>query len=149
MEIHHSMVFNLLFYISFIIFIFGLIYKVSIWFSRKIGILAKDISTSRRVFSAVRGILGVIFSSKILTLVKVFILDVLLQRRILKEDFLRWLMHMLMFYGFMLLLLMHALDDIITGSIFKEYYSTLNPYFFLRDLFGIMMIAGLGIAIYR
>ncbi len=143
------MVFNLLFYISFIIFIFGLIYKVSIWFSRKIGILAKDISTSRRVFSAVRGILGVIFSSKILTLVKVFILDVLLQKRILKEDFLRWLMHMLMFYGFMLLLLMHALDEIITGSIFKEYYSTLNPYFFLRDLFGIMMIAGLGIAIYR
>ncbi|MEA3280469.1 MAG: 4Fe-4S dicluster domain-containing protein [Thermodesulfobacteriota bacterium] len=143
------MVFNLLFYISFIIFIFGLIYKVSIWFSRKIGILAKDISTSRRVFSAVRGIFGVFFSSKILTIVKVFILDVLLQRRILKEDFLRWLMHMLMFYGFMLLLLMHGLDDIITGSIFKEYYSTLNPYFFLRDLFGVMVIAGLGIAVYR
>ncbi|MFH1673585.1 MAG: 4Fe-4S dicluster domain-containing protein [Pseudomonadota bacterium] len=143
------MVFNALLYISLAIFILGLVYKISTWFSRKIGISAKDITTSERVFAAAKGILGVIFSSKILVLIKVFILDVLLQKRILKENLLRWLMHMLIYGGFMLLLLMHALDEVITVSLFSEYYSTLNPFLFLRDLFGVMVIAGLGIAVYR
>jgi heterodisulfide reductase subunit C/nitrate reductase gamma subunit len=143
------MAFNVLLYISLAIFILGLIYKISTWFSLKIGISAKDITTSERVFAAAKGILGAIFSSKILVLMKVFILDVLLQRRILKENLLRWLMHMLIYGGFMLLLLMHALDEVITVSLFSEYYSTLNPFLFLRDLFGVMVIAGLGIAVYR
>lgn len=143
------MSFNMLLYISLFVFIFGFAYRVYTWFTHKVGVLPEHVTASRRVSAAVRGIFGAVFSSKILILIKVFILDVLLQKRILKEDFLRWLMHMLVFYGFMLLLLMHGLDEIITGPIFKEYYSTLNPYFFLRDLFGIMVIAGLGIAIYR
>jgi heterodisulfide reductase subunit C/nitrate reductase gamma subunit len=45
--------------------------------------------------------------------------------------------------------LMHALDSFITTSLFKEYYSTLNPFLFLRDFFGIMVLAGLMIAVYR
>ncbi|MCK5194686.1 MAG: hypothetical protein KAQ71_12815, partial [Desulfobulbaceae bacterium] len=143
------MVFNLLLYISLAIFTFGLIYKISTWFSRSIGISAKEIPTSQRVSAAVKGIASVIFSAKIVTLIKVFFLDVLLQHRIIKEDFLRWLMHMLIYSGFMLLLLMHALDEIVTAKLFSEYYSTINPYFFLRDLFGLMVIVGVGIAIYR
>jgi len=143
------MVFNLLLYISLAIFTFGLIYKISTWFSRSIGISAKEIPTSQRVSAAVKGIASVIFSAKIVTLIKVFFLDVLLQHRIIKEDFLRWLMHMLIYSGFMLLLLMHALDEIVTAKLFSEYYSTINPYFFLRDLFGLMVIVGGGIAIYR
>ncbi len=141
--------FTLFLYTSLVIFILGLIYKVFSWFSRKIGISAKDVTTSERVFAAAKGILKVIFSSKILILIKVFILDVVLQKRILKENFLRWFMHMLIYGGFMLLLLMHALDEVITVSLFSEYYSTLNPFLFLRDLFGIIMITGLGIAMYR
>ena len=143
------MVFNVLLYTSLFVFISGIIYKIYTWFSWEIGISSRNISKSERLTAAFKGMARVIFSAKILILIKVFILDVVLQKRILKEDFLRWLMHMLIFYGFMLLLLMHGLDEIITGSIFKEYYSTLNPYFFLRDLFGIMVIAGLGIAVYR
>ena len=143
------MVFNVLRYTSLFVFISGIIYKIYTWFSWEIGISSRNISKSERLTAAFKGMLGVIFSAKILILMKVFILDVVLQKRILKEDCLRWLMHTLIFYGFMLLLLMHGLDEIITGSIFKEYYSTLNPYFFLRDLFGIMVIAGLGIAVYR
>ncbi|OPX34126.1 MAG: hypothetical protein B1H12_10645 [Desulfobacteraceae bacterium 4484_190.2] len=49
----------------------------------------------------------------------------------------------------MLLLLMHALDGIITEALFSEYASTLNPFMFLRDSFGFMVIVGIGIAIYR
>jgi len=143
------MIFSLLLYISLAVFTFGLIYKISTWFSRTIGISAKQIPTSERVSAAVKGILGSIFSGKILTLIKVFILDVVLQIKILKEDSLRWLMHMLIYAGFMLLLLMHALDNFISEPLFTDYYSTINPFMFLRDLFGLMVIIGIGIAIYR
>jgi heterodisulfide reductase subunit C/nitrate reductase gamma subunit len=143
------MLFTVLLYTSLLVFLLGLFYKVSTWFSRKIGIASQNFTTSERISAAVKGILKVIFSPKILILAKVFILDVVLQRRILKEDFIRWLMHMLIFSGFMMLLLMHALDSFITASLFKEYYSTVNPFLFLRDFFGIMVFAGLGIAVYR
>jgi len=97
------MVFNTLLYISLIIFALGLIYKFYTWCSMKIGISARDYTPSQRLSAFVKGIARVVFSSKILILVKVFILDVVLQRRILKENFARWLMHMLIYGGFMLL----------------------------------------------
>jgi len=143
------MIFNVLLYAALIIFSLGMIYKISTWFSHKVGISADQITTAERVSAAVKGVGGTIFSPKIGILVKVFILDVLLQRRILKEDALRWAMHMLIYGGFMLLLLMHALDALITEPLFDQYYSTLNPFFFLRDFFGLWVVAGLTLAVYR
>ena len=143
------MLFNVLLYTSLFVFISGLIYKIYTWFSWKIGFSSRNISRSERLIAAFKGMVRVIFSAKILILIKVFILDVVLQKRILKEDFLRWLMHILIYTGFVLLLLMHALDKHITSFLFSEYYSTLNPFFFLRNLFGVLVIAGLTIAIYR
>lgn len=143
------MVFNVLLYISLGIFILGLIYKAYTWFSRKIGISAQDYTPAQRFSAAVKGTAGVIFSSKILSLIKAFILDVVFQRRALKEDFLRWMMHMLLYGGFMLLLLMHALENFISAKLFSDYHSTVNPFMFLRDLFGFMVLIGIGIAIFR
>jgi heterodisulfide reductase subunit C/nitrate reductase gamma subunit len=143
------MFYDIALYVSLAIFGIGMIYKISNWFRRSIGINPSDITTSKRVSAAVKGVLGTVFSGKIFILIKVFFVDVILQIRILREDFLRWLMHMLIFGGFMLLLLMHALDGIITEALFSEYASTLNPFMFLRDLFGFMVIVGIGIAIYR
>jgi heterodisulfide reductase subunit C/nitrate reductase gamma subunit len=136
-------------YISLVIFLLALIYKVASWFRYRIGIGAGEIPTSTRFFSALKGILSTIFSAKILTLLKVFVLDVLLQFRILREDFLRWVMHIFIYGGFMLLLLMHALDKTITAALWKNYYPTVNPFMFLRDLFGAMVIVGVIIAIFR
>ncbi|HSQ85077.1 MAG TPA: hypothetical protein VLM43_10155, partial [Desulfobacterales bacterium] len=143
------MVFNVLLYISLGIFILGLIYKAYTWFSMKIGISAQDYTPAQRFSAAVKGTVGVIFSSKILRLIKAFILDVVFQRRALKEDFLRWMMHMLLYGGFMLLLLMHALENFISAKLFSDYHSTVNPFMFLRDLFGFMVLIGIGIAIFR
>jgi heterodisulfide reductase subunit C len=143
------MVFDILFYTSLAIFIFGLIFKVSTWFTRKIGIFAYQVTAAERVSAATKGILVTVFSPKILVLIKVFILDVALQFRIVREDFLRWLMHMLIFWGFILLVGMHALETVISEPLFSNYYSTVNPFMFLRDLFGFMVIIGIGIAIYR
>ena len=143
------MFYDIALYGSLAVFGIGMIYKLFNWFRRSIGINASKMKTSKRISAAIKGILGTVFSVKISTLIKVFIVDVIVQVRILREDFLRWLMHMLIYGGFMLLLLMHALDSFITASLFSEYASTLNPFMFLRDLFGFMVIVGIGIAIYR
>jgi heterodisulfide reductase subunit C len=141
--------FTTLLYLALAIFAIGVIYRFYVWISRPIGVLSAGITTSQRFTAAIKGIGGAIFSPKIGLLIKSSFLDVLLQQKILKQDWLRWLMHSFIFAGFMLLLLFHALDETITEALFSDYYSTVNPYFFLRDLFGLMVLIGLGIAVYR
>ena len=77
------------------------------------------------------------------------ILDVLLLRRTARTGRMRWVMHMLIFYGFMGLLLFHALDDQITLAFFDDYQPTLNPWQWLRNLFGLMVLAGVFLGLWR
>ena len=49
----------------------------------------------------------------------------------------------------MLLFLWHGLAPIFTATIFPDYSATVNPFFFLRNLFGLLVIIGLAIAAYR
>jgi len=142
------MFFTMSLYIALAVFLLGLAYKVSTWFRYSLGD-ARGISTSARFSAAIKGIILTLFSGRVLTLLKVFSLDVLLQRKVLQEDFLRWFMHMCLYGGFMLLLLMHALDKFITAPLFPDYSATINPFLFLRDLFGALVIIGIAIAIYR
>jgi len=141
--------FNFLFFTALIIFLLGLIYKISKWFTKKFGDAGKNFTAFQRVTSAAKGIVQILFSSKLLLVLKALLVDVLLQGRVFKEDALRWLAHMLIFYGFMLLLLLHALDSVVTEALFNDYYATLNPFFFLRDLFGAMVLVGVGMAVFR
>jgi heterodisulfide reductase subunit C/nitrate reductase gamma subunit len=143
------MFFNVTLYIALIVFGIGSLYKISTWFGCKIGVAARDISPSGRAFAAIKGIISTLFSPKILTLLRVFLVDVVLQMKTLQEDGLRWLMHLCIYWGFMLLLLMHALDKFITSPLFPDYQSTVNPFLALRDIFGAMVLIGIGIAIYR
>jgi heterodisulfide reductase subunit C/nitrate reductase gamma subunit len=141
--------FDILLYISLTLFLLGLIYKVSSWFIKKFGFIGRTATTAQRVRSAASGILHVIFSIKILVVFKAILIDVLLQGRVFKEDVVRWLAHMLIFYGFMLLLLMHALDSMTAAVWFSDYYPTVNPFLFLRDLFGALVLIGVALAAVR
>ncbi len=141
--------FNFLFFTALIIFLFGLFYKISRWFTQKFGEVGQNFTALQRVASAAKGIVRVLFSPKILLVLKTLLVNVLLQARVFKEDIPRWLAHMLIFYGFMLLVLMHALDSEITEPLFTDYYPTVNPFFLLRDLFGAMVLVGVGMAIFR
>jgi nitrate reductase gamma subunit len=145
------MFFKFALYISLIIFGTGMVYKLSAWFWQKIGTGEKDIPISSRINGAVKGVGGILISLKLLTLIKAFFLDVLLQTRILKDqdDRILWIMHLLIFIGFIMLILMHALGSIITTSLFPDYQPTLNPFLFLRNLLGLFVIAGLALAVVR
>ena len=137
-------------YISLAICLAGIVFKVIRWHSRCIGTVAAEYSTSQRFLSSIKGILVSLLNPlKLLIIVKTKILDVIFQLRILRESKIRWIMHMLIFAGFILLLFMHALGSVIMERVADEYYSTINPYFFLRNLFGLMVYAGIIIAIVR
>ncbi len=143
------MIFQVTLYLSLFIFGIGIVYRVYTWLHYSIGEGAKNISTAERFLSALKGTFRTIFSGKIFRLLQIFLLDVILQRRILKEDFLRWLMHMCIFSGFMLLLLMHGLEKFTTAALFPDYSPTLFPFSFLRNVFFALVIAGLVLAVYR
>lgn len=102
-----------------------------------------------RISAALQGTLGVIFSGRIVQVIKSLVVDLLLQKRIFDKNLLRWTAHTLIFTGFILLLLMHAMGSLVSESIFSNYQPTLSPFLFLRDLFGLMVLAGLAIAVYR
>ncbi|NVL91821.1 MAG: 4Fe-4S dicluster domain-containing protein [Desulfobacterales bacterium] len=143
------MAYSIALYICLAIFIVGLLYKACTWFSLKTSVDSKTIPTARRFSSAMKGTILTLFSVKILTLIEVFFLDIILQRKVFKEDPFRWLTHILIYGAFMLLLLMHALDKFITSAIFADYSAYINPFMFLRDLFGALVIIGICMAIYR
>src|SRR4030043_85871 len=143
------MFFTVSLYISLVIFALGLIYKVSSWFRLTLDREDEASKPGTRVSAALKGVLLTLFSGKIFRLVKAFFYDILFQSRILRESLLRWVMHMCLFWGFVLLLLMHALEKYISYSLFKDYSPTLNPFLFLRNVFGLMVLVGVGISIYR
>ncbi len=143
------MFYSISLYSALAIFTAGLIYKVLSWFTRKTTVDSKAISTSKRVSAALRGITLAILSPQIVTLGKAFILDAILQRKVFREDPLRWTAHILIYAAFMLLLVMHGLDKLITAAIFDNYSPTINPFLFLRDLFGALVVIGIALAVYR
>jgi len=143
------MLFKVSLYIALVLFLVGLIYKVSFWFRLTLGGETETARPGQRFSAALKGILLTLFSRKIFRLVKAFFFDILFQSRILRESSLRWVMHMCLFWGFLLLFLMHALEKYVSYSLFKDYSATLNPFLFLRNLFGLMVMVGVGISIYR
>ena len=140
------MAYTIQLYIALSIFGIGLIYKIYGWFRFSIGIHKPGITPRARVRAALKGLFRVLFSRKILTLIKVLITDVLLQRHVLKQDALRWVMHMLMYAGFTFLFFAHALDKIIITSLFDPYFLTLNPFLMIS---GLMVMSGIIITCYR
>jgi len=145
------MLFSVALYISLAIFVLGMGYRVSLWFRNKVGPYAATPPAQGRVAAAIKGCFSTILSRKAGSLCKIFITDVVFQSGMLKDrkDKLVWVMHMCIYGGFMLLLLMHALDRFITSQLFADYQPTLNPFLFLRNAFGVFLLIGLILAVIR
>jgi len=136
-------------YTALVIFGIGLLFKIITWMTMTPSRASRELSFGERLTATVKGIVATLFSAKLLTVLKVLVLDGVLQRRVLIESPFRWLIHILIYGGFMLLVLMHALDGLITAKLFDTYAPTVNPFVFLRDLFGLLVIVGVILACYR
>jgi succinate dehydrogenase/fumarate reductase-like Fe-S protein/nitrate reductase gamma subunit len=125
--------------LALIICTIGVVWRVSRWFWKRGGEAITPPFESPALswyLLAVRG-------------VWIFFLDVVLLARTGRTSRLRWLAHCLVFYGFMGLLLLHAMDETITANVFPAYEPTLDPWQFLRNLFGVMTLVGLALMTWR
>jgi heterodisulfide reductase subunit C/nitrate reductase gamma subunit len=103
----------------------------------------------KRIIALWESLWNHVVSAQILLMIKAIFLDGLLQVRVFKSSPFRWLAHMSIFWGFVLLLLFHALDDYLSVFVFSDYASTINPYMFLRNLCGVFVLSGIIMALYR
>ncbi len=143
------MFFQLSLLLALAICLSGLIYKTWSWLTVSINKEEERYSPRQRAAAALAGLGRVVFSARIGAMLKALVLDGLLQQRSLSHSVLAWLAHIFIFFGFMGLLLLHALGEQITASLFSDYYPTLDPWLFLRDLLGVMVLVGVGLVICR
>ncbi|HUJ85606.1 MAG TPA: 4Fe-4S dicluster domain-containing protein [Burkholderiales bacterium] len=132
-------------YASLVLCALGLAWRASAWFRLRIGPDARDVAWWQRVAAAFRGAASALFGSRMPHLLAALLLDVLLLRRLFAREKLRWTGHLLVVVGFTLLLLMHALAPLVSAKLLPGYQATLDPYLFLRDLFGVMILAGVAL----
>lgn len=140
MEYQDTIFFKTALWISLFISFAGIIYRLIRCLTTN-----KEKNFFKKIASIAKESIFIIFSRKIFLIIWIIIRDILLQIRLFKESKIRWLAHILIFWGFMGLIIEHALGKLI----FPNYYSTLNPFMFLRDLFTALVISGLIISILR
>lgn len=136
-------------YLALAICLMGCLWRICRWFTISIGPESSVSSPGRRLVAACRAVLGVLFGPKLPRIAGTLIADVLLQRQIARQSPLRWMMHLGLLYGVLMLVLIHALDDLIMMRLFDDYASTLNPYMMLRNLSALLLLIGVVIAFVR
>ncbi len=145
------MFFQLSLYLALGIGLAGLIYKIWSWLTISVTVGEREAKygPGKRV-AAMLAILGrAVCSRRIWPMLKALVLDGLLQRRSLNHSFLAWLGHFTLFFGFTGLLLLHALGEQITANLFSNYYPTVDPWLWLRDALGVLVLIGVCLIIAR
>jgi nitrate reductase gamma subunit len=82
------------------VFLLGMIGLATVWFS---GTLSGngDANFSKKIFQTIKAIMRAASSKRIWVILKVLILDALIQRRLFHVSRPRWVMHALVFYAFL------------------------------------------------
>ncbi len=75
--------------------------------------------------------------------------DLVFLRRTLRQGPLRWTGHTLLLLGFLPLVVLHAMDGVVTRIFFAGYEPTLDPWQFLRNLFGLISLCGLALLLWN
>jgi cytochrome b subunit of formate dehydrogenase len=139
--------------ITFILFLGGIAITLSLWFKGTIG--DPSFTTPQKISYVAEKIWQIVFSRKIITLLKVFVIDILLLRGILKESLSRWTIHSFIYLPFFLRFLI-GLILLILSKVFpmsptvamvldKNY----PPIAFTYDLLGLCVIIGIASATMR
>jgi len=120
----------------------GTAWRISRWFLSDIGSESDGLSAGRRLAAYGRALPRILTQPRFWQRTRIFLWEIVLQGHLLRQDRQRWAMHMAMCYGVLLLVLLHALDDWTAPVFFADYYPTLNPFRWLRNLFAFLVLAG-------
>jgi len=115
--------FNFLFYVSVAIFIVGLVHQWS-RFKREDRFLNPEKKSKTGLNGAA------------------FFLNTLFQVRLFKAGKIRWVIHFLLVVSFLYLLIVHGLYSITADILFADYQPTLDPFQALRNVTGVIVLAG-------
>ncbi len=110
----------------------GTLWRVRKWFARGMAIAVASHEGRSSAHSILAGLA-----------------DLLALRRTLSRSVMRWSGHMLLVLGFLPLILLHAMDGVVTRALFTGYEPTLDPWQFLRNLFGLVSLAGLTLLLWN
>ncbi|NCC23718.1 MAG: 4Fe-4S dicluster domain-containing protein [Deltaproteobacteria bacterium] len=144
------MVYDVLLWLSVAVCILGILYRVYGWFSRCLEGETGGASVWRRTGAALSGTWRCLSRGRgFRDLGLATVLDVFLLERTRKRSLQRWIMHGAIFWGVLYLVLFHALDGMVTEELFSDYQSSLNPWFFLRDAAGALVLSGVAVAVVR
>ncbi len=130
-----------------IIFVMGIFIMIAFWFRGSVK--GEETSLHRKIALSSESIWKTIFSKKVFSLIGIFILDILFQRRILKESVSRWSMHSLIFTAILLRFglslftaigfYFHPEGNMMTALIDKNHWFTA----FTNDLLGLFILLGI------
>lgn len=145
------MVFDVTLVLALAVFAVGLIHNIDRWFLLQVGSGDGRATARERFLAGLKGVAATLASARLFTLLRVVVVDVLFQARILRErrDPMAWAMHLMIFWGFVLLFFLHALGGVLVAAFDRDYQSTVHPYLWLRELGGGLLIAGLALAVVR
>jgi len=146
LQIGHGM-----FWIASLIGALGLVSMVFFWFKGSLG--DENASFHQKISHSSEAIWTTIFSRRFKTIFKIFIFDIILQRRILQESVQRWSMHSLIYLAFLGRLCL-SLFTVITYKVAPDSNLALslidkNNWFCasVNDLLGLFIVLGVTLAI--
>lgn len=142
-----------LFGLAGLVFAVGMLLMVGFWY--KGSVKGEETSLHRKISLSSESIWQTLFSKQVFTLLKIFILDIVFQRRILKESVSRWSLHSLIFTAILLRFLLALFTS--AGFFFNpdgEWMLALidkNHWFtaFFNDLLGLFILLGIAWAIVK
>lgn len=137
-------------YLAAVVCLAGTLYRVGRWFTLPLGPESQETTPLRRYIHAARAMLTTVVRPRRLgRLLRALLLEVLGQIHILRQSPLRWAVHLSLCFGILILLLLHVFDEYTLAPLFPGYASTLNPFMFLRNLLGVLALAGVIVALAR
>ncbi len=136
-------------YCALCIAVLGILGRIGRWFWLQIGPENPEGPSLRGAARSFAMAIKALFRTGIGSSARSLVADTLLQIHILKQDWRRWVMHMALFYGMVMLVVLHALDNFTIMPFDGNYAPTLNPWRFLRNLGAILVLAGILIAVCR
>ena len=135
------------FFIALAVFLIGIIYRIIGYFRLNIGPDRVEFTTADRIKAFLSSLFGILVSPvQMFNLFKTVILNVVFQVPLMRQDPLKWFMHICIYWGFFGLLFFHALEGYVSEVIFSDYQSTLTPFLALRNMAGVMVMAGVGMS---
>ena len=130
-----------------IFFVAGIFFMILFWFQGSVK--GEEKSLHKKLSLSSESIWKTIFSRQLLSLIKVFILDIIFQRRILQESVSRWSMHSLIFSAILLRLTLSLFTaigfyfnpegDWMIALVDKNHWFTA----FINDLTGLFILLGI------